>query len=249
MKSGRSFIFLCSALGGLVLLTSGCVATRKFVRNTVDPLDRHVKKVDQQSAENKQDIRDLDKKTEAGIAQAQNSADQANQAAGNADQHALAANQEAQKGIAAANQAQETINNIDNYKASQRAIVLFKFNQSTLTPEDKQHLDELTDAIKGLKHYAIQVQGYTDKTGPKKYNLQLSDARANAVVRYLTLDHNIPLVKIYKMGYGEASPTASNSTRKGRELNRRVEVTVMVPQLPEQAGVPTSQVSSSGLSQ
>jgi OmpA-OmpF porin, OOP family len=240
MKS-RNFSKLAVLLvGALVLASAGCVATRKFVRNTVSPLDKHInnvdQKVDQKTAENQQQIRDLDKKTESGIAQAQSSAEQANQSANTADQHAQAANQVAEKGLSTANVAKEMVNNIDNYHPSQRAIVLFGLNKSILTSEDKQHLDELADATKDLKHYVIQIQGYTDTTGPKPFNLQLSERRANAVVRYLTLNHNIPLVKIYKLGYGEASPTASNATRKGRELNRRVEVTVMVPQLPGQEG-------------
>ena len=83
-----------------------------------------------------------------------------------------------------------------------------------------------------MKHYVIQIQGYTDKTGSKEYNLQLSQKRANAVIRYLTTNGKIPLVRIYSMGYGESDPAAPNATRKGRELNRRVDLTVMVPQMP-----------------
>ncbi|MGH9447236.1 MAG: OmpA family protein, partial [Terriglobia bacterium] len=95
-------------------------------------------------------------------------------------------------------------------------------------------LDQLIQQAKGLKHYAIQVQGYTDTSGPKGFNLQLSQRRAQAVVRYLTLNGDIPLVKVYSLGYGEAAPAVSNRTRKGRQQNRRVDVTIMVPQIPGQ---------------
>ncbi len=230
-KSTRLFVV---GLTPLLLLATGCVATRRFVRNTQAPLETHIGKVDQKTSQNQQDIRDLDKKTEAGIAQAQNSADQANQAATQADQHAQAANQVAEKGLSAANQAQNMANNMDNYQATQRTTVLFGFNKSDLTSADKQHLDEVAQTVSPLKHYVIQIQGYTDKTGSKEYNLALSRRRANAVIRYLTLEHNIPLVRIYSLGYGESAPVAPNTSRTGRKENRRVEITVLVPQMGAQ---------------
>jgi len=234
MNATKSTKLAVVGLSPLLLLATGCVATRRFVRNTTGPLEARIGKVDQKTSQNAQDIRDLDKKTETGIAQAQNSADQAGQAAGQADQHAQAANQVAQKGLSAANQAQNMVNNIDNYQATQHTVVLFGLNKSDLTAADKLQLDEIAQTVNPLKHYVIEIQGFTDKTGPKKYNLALSQQRANAVIRYLTLEHNIPLVRIYSLGYGEAAPVAPNSSRKGRIENRRVEIKVMVPQMGTQ---------------
>ena len=230
---------IAMSVAPLLLLSTGCIATRKFVRNTTEPLQSRIsqvnKKVDQKTSQNAQDIRSLDEKTEAGISQAQNSADKANQAAGQADQHAQQARQVAEKGVSEASTAQEMVNNIDNYQPTQHATILFRLNKATLTPADQQQLDQLAQEVTSLKHYVIQIQGYTDKTGPRQYNLQLSQKRANAVIRYLTTSGKIPLVKIYSMGYGESDPAAPNATRKGRELNRRVDLTVMVPQMPESA--------------
>ena len=76
----------------------------------------------------------------------------------------------------------------------------------------------------------MRVQGYTDWTGSKAHNLQWSRRRADAVVRYLTAKHNIPLVKISLLGYGEDSPVAPNKTRDGRKENRRVDLKVMAPE-------------------
>ena len=234
------------ALGPMMLLTTGCIATRKYVRNTTTPLDSRISKVDQKTSQNAADIRALDDKTEAGISEARAGADKANQAAGQADQHAQQARQVAEQGVSAANKAQEMVNNIDNYQASQRATILFGLNKSTLTQDDMQRLDQLAQNVASLKHYAIQIQGYTDKTGSKEYNLQLSKQRADAVIRYLTTNGKIPLVRIYSMGYGESDPAAPNSTRKGREQNRRVDLTVMVPQMPEaaQQATPGTQTSA-----
>ena len=227
------------ALGPMLLLTTGCIATRKYVRNTTTPIDSRItkvdQKVDQKTAQNAQDIRNLDDKTEAGIADARNSAEKANQAAGQADQHAQQARQVAEQGVSEANKAQEMVNNFDNYQPEQRATILFDLNKATLSEDDIQRLDQLAQNVSSLKHYVIQIQGYTDKTGSKEYNLQLSEKRANAVIRYLTTNGKVPLVRIYSMGYGEADPAAPNTSRKGRELNRRVDLTVMVPQIPESA--------------
>lgn len=226
-------------LGPMLLLTTGCIATRKYVRNSETPINSRItkvdQKVDQKTAQNAQDIRSLDEKTEAGIAEAKNSAEKANEAAGQADQHAQEARQVGEKGVSEANKAQEMVNNFDNYQPEQRATILFHLNKATLTESDTQRLDQLAQTVSSLKHYVIQIQGYTDKTGPKGYNLELSQKRANAVIRYLTTNGKIPLVRIYSMGYGETDPAAPNTTRKGRELNRRVDLTVMVPQMPESA--------------
>lgn len=250
MKSRRSVKFI--ALGTvpiLLLLFTGCIATRKFVRNTTGPLqsrlDRVDKKVDTKTSQNAQAIRSLSDKTETGIAEAQNSASKAQQSADQANQHAAAANQLAQKGVDAASVAQETADNIDNYKASHSTTILFGFNKSSLTTADKDKLNQLVQSVSSMKHYVLQIQGYTDITGPKSYNLKLSRRRANTVIRYLTTNGKIPLVRIYSMGYGQADPAAPNTTLKGRELNRRVDITVMVPQIPTQQNAQAGTTSSS----
>lgn len=230
-RSHRAVTYAVAFL--LPLLSLGC-ATKKFVRNnvheTVAPLETRLGTVEQKSTDNSNGIRELDQKTERGIADAQKAADNAAQAATKADQDAQGANQLAQKGLDQVVQVKDELANADKFQPLSTETVLFHFNQSELTDEDKQALDQLAEKAKTLPHYVIQVQGFTDKTGPAQYNLDLSHRRAEAVVRYLTLQHQIPLVRIYELGYGEASPVAPNKTRKDREKNRRAEVTVMVPQ-------------------
>lgn len=250
MDRMKSTKFVAAILGVVVLGTAGC-ATKKFVRQSlsdaVHPLQAGIRKVDQKTAENSEQIRNVDRRAETGISNAQNSADQANQAASKASQSAQTAQQTAEKGVASAQTAQEMANNIDNYKPSQQQTVLFAIDKSTLTNQDKQRLDQIVQAVKPLRHYVIQVRGYTDSTGPRALNLRLSASRANAVVRYLTLTGEIPLVKIYSLGYGEAAPVNPNNTRAGRKLNRRVDVTVLVPQMPNaQQGDQSAQMASPG---
>ena len=249
MNQASSFKLTALGVGLLVIGTAGC-ATKKYVQNSiqesVQPLQAGLKNTDAKVDTNAEQIRSVDRRAETGIADAQNAASQANNAASTADQHAQSAHTLAQQGVDAAGRAQDTANNLDNYEPARRATVLFGLNKSTLTTDDKQSLDQLIESVKGLKHFVIQVQGYTDRTGSQQYNLELSQRRASSVVRYLTLTGNIPLVKIYNMGYGKEAPTAPNNTRAGRAKNRRVDVVVFVPQLPGQPGASTAQASPPG---
>ena len=229
----------------LLLLVTSCIATRKFVRNNQAPLETRVASVDQKTTQNAQAIKELSEKTEAGVAQAQNTADQGVQAAKQADAHAQAANQTAESGLSAANQARSMFNNLQDHQAAHHTVITFGFNQSDLTKGNQQALDEVAQALGPLKLYLIQVVGHTDGIGSKHYNLALSQRRADSVVRYLTHNHGIPVVQIHTVGYGEDVPVASNKTGQGRGENRRVEITVLVPQL-EKGAAQTSQTSTSG---
>jgi len=69
----------------------------------------------------------------------------------------------------------------------------------------------------------VEVQGHTDNVGGNAYNQNLSEARANSVVAWLTA-HNIAAVRLNAKGYGETMPVASNADDVGRAKNRRVEI-------------------------
>jgi outer membrane protein OmpA-like peptidoglycan-associated protein len=217
----------------LVFLSAGC-ATKKYVQTytqrNIKPLEVKLDNTNKQVAENGERITDLDRKTEKGISQAQSSADAANQLANKAQQSAEDARGLAQQGISDAAAVKQEVENADNFQSVKKATILFGFDKSKLTPEDIETLDSLAQEATGMKHYAIEVKGFTDNVGQRQYNLQLSRRRADAVVRYLTLEKQIPLVRVYVAGYGEDDPAATNKTRSGREQNRRVDVSLLAPQ-------------------
>ncbi len=72
----------------------------------------------------------------------------------------------------------------------------------------------------------IELQGFTDSTGSESYNINLSQRRAENVLRYL-VSKNVPLFRVSIVGLGEANPVADNKTRAGRDQNRRVEVRIL----------------------
>jgi len=232
----------------LVFLSAGC-ATKKYVQqninDSVHPLEVKLDNTNKQVAENGERITDLDKKTEKGISQAQTTADNATQLANRAQQSANDARGLAQEGISDAAAVKQEVENADNFQSVKKATILFGINKSKLTPEDTDTLDSLAQTALGMKHYAIEVRGFTDSKGPKTYNLQLSRKRADAVVRYLTLDKQIPMVRVYSVGYGDDAPAAPNKTRDGREQNRRVDVSVLAPQSSGTAEVHPAQATGS----
>jgi OmpA-OmpF porin, OOP family len=242
MDSRSKSLWMLATASLLALGSSGCLATHKYVNTqAVDPLNAKIQKVDAKTGELDSRISDVDRRAEQGISDASNKAEtadqnaqKANQAAQGAQQTAQGAQETADKGVTAANQAQQQIDNIDNYQPVKSESVLFGFNRSNLTDQDKQQLDSLAQSLPSLKHYAIEVKGFTDHIGSKDYNLELSRRRADSVVRYLTEDAHVPLVKIHVVGLGEDEPVADNKTKEGRKENRRVEVRIMSPQAAEQ---------------
>jgi outer membrane protein OmpA-like peptidoglycan-associated protein len=102
--------------------------------------------------------------------------------------------------------------------------VLFDFNKSTLKPESDAVLQRVADVLaKDPTLLKLEVQGHTDNVGSDSYNQTLSEARAQAVVAWLT-QHGVAAGRLSAAGYGKTRPVADNGTDQGRAKNRRVEI-------------------------
>src|SRR5438270_912542 len=142
---------------------------------------------------------------------------------------AAAAQETADHAVEGVNVANDRINSLDDYTPAQSINVNFRLRSAVLTPEDKASLDKVADYAKDAKGYLIEVTGYAYESRDKNVNRQLSQLRAESVVRYLVENHNIPLRRILTpFGYGALNPVADNTTREGRTENRRAEVRVLV---------------------
>jgi OOP family OmpA-OmpF porin len=98
-----------------------------------------------------------------------------------------------------------------------------------LNTDAKAKLDAIATKAVNAKGYVLEVTGFADSTGATERNRALSQRRADAVIRYLVENHQIPLRRIVTpYGFGETNPVADNKTRTGRAENRRVEVKVLV---------------------
>jgi OOP family OmpA-OmpF porin len=142
---------------------------------------------------------------------------------------AKAAQETADAAVAGVNATNERISALDDYQSQNSQSIQFKVGSATLSPEAKQQLDQIAQQAGTAKGYVLQVSGFASSDGSTEANRRLSQRRAENVIRYLVENHNIPLRRIITpYGYGELQPVAENTTREGREQNRRVEVQVLV---------------------
>ena len=132
----------CTAGVFALLLASGC-STKKYVKSQTAPLIQHTNELDDQTATNNRNLKNLDEKTTAGITKAQSSADSAQQNAQQASTAAGAAHQSAQEAVNRADTLASVVSNLDSYKQIGAASVTFGFDKSVLTKKDKAQLDQL----------------------------------------------------------------------------------------------------------
>jgi len=142
---------------------------------------------------------------------------------------AKAAQETADAAVAGVNATNERISALDDYQVQNTTAVLFRVGSAVLRPEAKAQLDTVAQQALQAKGYVLEVSGFASADGSTEANRRLSQRRADAVIRYLVENHNIPLRRIITpYGFGELNPVAENETREGRVQNRRVEVKVLV---------------------
>jgi outer membrane protein OmpA-like peptidoglycan-associated protein len=142
---------------------------------------------------------------------------------------AKAAQATADAAVAGVNATNERISSLDDYEPQTVAAVNFRSGSAVLSTDSKTKLDEIATKAMNAKGYVLEVSGFADSRGSIALNRQLSQRRADAVIRYLVENHNIPLRRIITpYGYGELNPVAENDSREGREQNRRVEIKLLV---------------------
>jgi outer membrane protein OmpA-like peptidoglycan-associated protein len=106
--------------------------------------------------------------------------------------------------------------------------VQFDTGKATIKPVSARLLAEVGDAIRSSEGALskVRIEGHTDSVGSDRYNMRLSDARANSVREWLIDKEGVDASILEAKGYGESRPIASNRTKRGRQQNRRVEFNV-----------------------
>src|SRR5262245_48010324 len=142
---------------------------------------------------------------------------------------AKAAQATADAAVAGVNATNDRISALDDYTTQDLMAVNFRTGSSILNVNAKSKLDQIATKATNSKAYVLEVTGHADSTGNTNFNRQLSQRRADAVIRYLVEQHKIPLRRIITpYGFGASEPIADNKTRTGRAENRRVEVKILV---------------------
>jgi outer membrane protein OmpA-like peptidoglycan-associated protein len=223
------------AVCSLSLLGAGC-ATKKYVRNTVDPVRDQVQQVSTQTNQHGTDIAQARKdmeRDEALLNSTKEKADSADTRAGDALNRAGDAMNKAGDALAKADKNTQdlgdlrtTVANLDDYKVAGEESIQFRFNKAKLNQEAMEKLDKLATDASGHKRYFIAVEGFTDRVGSPDYNLELSRKRADQVVQYLVAKHGVPLFRVHEIGLGKQMPADEGRGREANAKNRRVTITV-----------------------
>jgi len=247
---GKSTAIFGTAI--LMTLGSTACATKKYVRQTVSPVEARTSGLEKKSSDHASAIGEIENnvsRTDEKATEANRNAQAAGQAAERANQAALEARNRADAAATASEQNATRIGevsgqlgNIDNYQLVTTEAILFPLNKATLTKDAKAQLDQAVANIQNNKNFVLEIEGFTDKSGNRDMNVALGERRADAVVRYLTVQHQVPLRKIHVLGVGPENYAADNKTRAGRKQNRRVELKVYALDL---SGKQTAQTNMS----
>src|SRR6202020_1226598 len=194
-------------------------ARKKYVARQTEPIRGRVNELDELTAANSKAIKDTDARAQQGIQLASAKANEADQHAIDAGNRAQAAQQTAQQAHTRLNTVEQVVTNIDQYQPSTQTEILFKPGQTVLSQNAKNALDEMATPLKDQRGYVVEVQGFS--SGHGQVAISSSQKMAESVVRYLVLNHDIPVYRIYLVGMGNA-PTPATTTAEGTAKPKRI---------------------------
>jgi outer membrane protein OmpA-like peptidoglycan-associated protein len=214
-------------------------ARKKYVQRQTQPIRDRVNELDELTAANSKMIKDVDSRAQQGIQMASNKANEADQHAVDAGNKATQAQNTAQQANTRLTTVENVVSNIDEYKSTNQTEIRFRPGQTLLSAEAKQALDQMAEPVKNERGYIIEVQGFSSGRGQAA--IQTSRKMADAVVRYLVENHEIPVYRIYVLGMGNApTPTAENGEKPKRMSGGRVEVSLLKNDLEQLAASGTT---------
>ena len=216
-------------------------ARKKYVARQTEPIRDRINELDELTASNSKAIKDTDARAQQGIQLASAKASEADQHAIDAGNRAQAAQQTAQQANTRLTTVEQVVTNIDQYQATTQTEILFKSGQTVLSQNAKNALDEMATPLKDQRGYVVEVQGFS--SGHGQVAIANSQKMAESVVRYLALNHDIPIYRIYLVGMGNApAPTTATTgdTKPKRISGGRVEISLLKNNLEQLASTTTT---------
>lgn len=206
----------------LVSLVTHPFASKKYVQRMTRPIKDRLNELDEITSSNSAAIKDVDARSQHGIQLASEKSSLADQHASDAATKAQAAQAAATQATTSVSTAEQIVGNLDQYKANAQTEILFRAGQTQLSKQAKDALDEMASSLKDQRSYIIEVRGYS--AGSVHAATAASQRMADSVARYLVLNHQIPVYRIYvlSMGNTPVEGTATKHTSGGR-----VEIAVM----------------------
>jgi outer membrane protein OmpA-like peptidoglycan-associated protein len=224
-------------------------ARKKYVRRQLDPIRGRVNELDELTAKNSKQISDVDARATEGIHNAMNKANEADSHALDAGNRANQAQQTADTATNRISGVEQTVSKLDQYEAVTQTEIRFRPGQTILTQNAKDALDQIATSLKSQKGYILEIQGFSPGSGVAA--IENSREMAQMVVRYLVLNHDIPVYRIYTVGMGNA-PVQAEDGKLHRARGGHVEINLMKNSLNNltsssaPAGVNPAQSTNSG---
>ena len=214
-------------------------ARKKYVARQTQPIRDRINELDELTASNSKSIKDTDARAQQGIQLASAKANEADQHAIDAGNKAQAAQQTAQQANTRLNAVEQVVTNIDQYQPTTQTELRFKPGQTVLSQNAKTALDEMATPLKNQRGYVVEVQGFS--SGHGQVAISNSQKMAESVVRYLVLNHDIPVYRIYLVGMGNApTPASASGVKPKRITGGRVEVSLLKNNLEQLASTSTA---------
>ncbi|HYM78493.1 MAG TPA: OmpA family protein [Candidatus Dormibacteraeota bacterium] len=196
-------------------------ASKKYVQRQVGPIRDRVNELDELTSETSRQVKDVDSRAQQGIQMASEKTNLADQHAADAVNKAQLAQTAATQASTRVSSAEQMVGSIDQYKGAAQTEIRFRPGQSALSKNAKDALDEMAAPLKGQRSYIIEVRGFS--AGQGQAAIKSSQQMADSVVRYLVLNHEIPVYRIYVMSMGNVPSSADGK----RVVGGRVEVNVL----------------------
>jgi outer membrane protein OmpA-like peptidoglycan-associated protein len=252
MQRLRTGVWALSISVVLAGFSSGCIASRKFVRNEVktssDALSAQIDATNGQLKETQDAVNQVNTRVSA-VDQRVTTVDQrVTTVSTKVDDVDGRTNQNTQNvatlrtDVTSVNTKADTTNrnlsSLDekfqkrnNYQVATSKTILFKFDSATLAKDNLAPLDEIASAVMQNPDAILVLEGHTDNTGDKTYNIRLGERRIEAVKRYLAVEKGVPVYKIEEISFGSEKPIGPNDSRQAREQNRAVTLSILTPAL------------------
>src|SRR5579885_596598 len=211
-------------------------ARKKYVQRQTQPIRDRVNELDELTAANSKMIKDVDSRAQQGIQMASNKANEADQHAVDAGNKATQAQNTATQANTRLTTVETVVSNIDQYKSTNQTEIRFRAGQTVLSQAAKQAIDQMAEPVKNQRGYIIEVQGFS--AGKGQTAIATSRKMADAVVRYLVENHEIPVYRIYVLGMGNApvqTASAENGEKPKRMSGGRVEISLLKNDLEQLA--------------
>jgi outer membrane protein OmpA-like peptidoglycan-associated protein len=221
-RSSRALWQTGALAAGGALILSGCLATRDWVKENLDPVAGRVSQTENRLNQTEGQIGKLDSRmgsAEGKIGAVEGKLTSLDGKLNDVD-----------------GKAERALQTLGNLKFERKLVIDMKeganfgFNSAVLPPQARKEIDgflsDLKGDLAGGDNAVFLVAGHTDNAGSEDYNYDLGRRRADTVSRYLVTQKKMDPLRGVTVSYGENSPVAENNSRDGRAKNRRVEILV-----------------------